>query len=45
MIAAGVPHKERIVNFLAGEHKTPELLAIYPTGQVPFMTVDGETLG
>lgn len=44
LLAAGAPHSERIVDIMAGEHKSPEMLALNPAGQLPFLTIDGNTL-
>lgn len=41
LIATKVPHTEKIIDTLKGEHKTPEYLKIYPAGVVPCITVDG----
>src|SRR4051812_31710710 len=37
----GVDHELRFVDFLAGAHKTPELLALNPMGKLPILT-DGD---
>ena len=44
MLAAGAPHSERVVDMMGGEHKTPDMLALNPAGQLPFLTIEGNTL-
>lgn len=39
----GVPYTLRSVNLLAGEHKSPEMLALNPMGKLPILT-DGEAV-
>ena len=40
---AGIAHEAVFVDLPAGEHKTPEFLAMNPNGQVPVLE-DGETI-
>ena len=42
--AGKVEHESIHLDFMKGEHKTPEILAINPAGQVPFVTVDGKLM-
>ena len=39
----GIPHENVLVDLAAGEHKTPEFLALNPAGQVPVLE-DGEVV-
>ena len=39
----GVEHELRFVDFSAGAHKTPEMLALNPMGKLPILT-DGEAV-
>ncbi len=42
---AGLPYELRIVDIRAGEHRTPEFLAVNPAGYVPaLVTPEGEVL-
>ena len=43
LIAGGIEHEEQSLDIFKGEHKSPEMLAINPAGQVPFITLDGKT--
>ncbi|UPY39265.1 glutathione S-transferase family protein [Sediminicoccus sp. KRV36] len=44
-ILAGLPGEVRDLSLRGGEHKTPEMLAINPKGQVPALLLDsGETI-
>ena len=40
---AGVPYELRSVDFMKGEHQTPEALALNPMGKLPLIT-DGDTV-
>ncbi len=40
---AGIPHKAVPVDLVAGEHKSPDFLAMNPNGQVPVLE-DGEVV-
>ncbi len=40
----GVPYSDRLIDFGAGNNKTPEYLAISPGGKVPCLLVDGAPL-
>ena len=40
-----IPHEKKIVNILAGEHKTAEYLKINPLGFVPAIDDDGFSFG
>jgi glutathione S-transferase len=42
LIELGVPYEQRLLDLKAGEHRTPEYLALNPNGVVPTMLVDGE---
>ena len=39
-----VPYKRHEIDLFAGEHKSPEYLAIHPQGAVPALLVDGEPI-
>jgi glutathione S-transferase len=41
--AGDIPYESHCVNPLKGENKTPEILALQPSGAIPFITVDGQT--
>lgn len=41
---SGVPFDARLVAFMAGEHKSPNYLALNPAGKVPTLLVDGHSL-
>jgi glutathione S-transferase len=44
-VLAGLPGEVRDLSLRSGEHKTPEMLAINPKGQVPALRLDsGETI-
>jgi len=40
----GEPYEEHMIDFMAGESRTPEYLAISPGGKVPCLLVDGKPL-
>ncbi len=40
----GVPFELRVVRFMKGEHRSPEYLALNPSGKVPCLLVDGRPL-
>ena len=42
--ATGQPFEPKLVKLHKGEHKTPEYLAMNPSGQVPVLVVDGKPL-
>ena len=43
---AGLPYERVAVDMASGEHKTPEYLALNPTGQVPALALpSGEVIG
>jgi len=42
LIAGDVPFENHVVDFMKGESKKPEFLALNPSGTVPFILVDGE---
>jgi glutathione S-transferase len=42
--ATGLPFTPKLVKLHKGEHKTPEYLAMNPSGQVPVLLVDGRPL-
>ena len=44
LLAGDVTHESIHLDILKNEHKSPEILEINPTGVVPFITVDGDTL-
>lgn len=41
---AGIAFDIHVVAFMAGEHKSPEYLAINPKGKVPALRIDGHSL-
>jgi len=42
----GIEYKKAVVDMAAGEHQTPEYLAVNPTGQVPALKLpDGNVIG
>ena len=41
MVAGKVQHEDKIVLLGNMDHKSPEIVALNPAGQVPFITVDG----
>jgi len=43
LVAGGIEHEDQVLEFLKGEHKTPEMLALNPAGKIPFITLDGKT--
>ena len=42
--AGGVEHVTHNINLVKGEHKAPEIIALNPAGQVPFIVMDGQTM-
>jgi glutathione S-transferase len=40
----GQPFEARVVAFMAGEHKTPDYLALNPAGKVPTLLADGRPI-
>lgn len=40
----GEPFETRLVSFMAGEHRKPELLARNPAGKVPVLEIDDEVI-
>ena len=42
LVEAGIEHEDHLLDIFKGEHKTPEMLALNPAGQVPFITIDGK---
>lgn len=40
----GLPFDARLVAFMKGEHKTPDYLALNPSGKVPTLVADGQPL-
>lgn len=40
----GVPFEERLVAFMAGDHRKPDFLAKNPAGKVPVLEIDGLVL-
>ena len=44
LLAGGVKHSEVYLDVTKDEHKKPEILELNPLGQIPFMTIDSETV-
>lgn len=42
LVAGDVRYEERVLDTFAGEHKTPEIMALNPSGTIPFITIDGK---
>ena len=40
----GMPYESRLLNLMAGEHKSPEFLAMNPRGKVPVLMHDGHAI-
>lgn len=40
----GVPDAARLLAFVAGEHRSPEYLALNPAGKVPTLVADGQPI-
>ena len=40
----GAPYEEHMIDFQAGENRTPEYLALNPQGKVPCLVIDGQPL-
>lgn len=43
-VEANIPHDEKVLNILKGEHKSEEVLKVNPAGVVPFVIKDGKLL-
>ena len=41
LLAGEIVHETKELNIFANEHKSPEMLALNPRGQVPFITFNG----
>ena len=40
----GAPYQAHVVAFMAGDHRKPEFLALNPSGKVPVLVADGQSL-
>lgn len=44
MFEGGIDFEPRLIRFMAGQHRSPEFLAVNPKGKVPTLLVDGQPL-
>lgn len=44
LISGNVPHDDKHVDMMKGEHKSNEILELNPNGTLPFLVADGKVL-